>query len=522
MARAPIGLRIKERRKARGVTQAALAQQLEISASYLNLIENGKRPIGGGLLVRIARELETDLESLDGAEERQLVAQLNEIAADPVVQSARPQGPTAIELVGRHPDWARAVVALHRAFSDRDRLASALSDRLNQDPFLNEAVHRMLGQVAAIRSAAEILEDSDDLSAEESERFHGMLAAESAQLTDVTRSIAAFFDKTEAQSLSTTPAEEVDDFIAARRNYFAGLEEAGERLRDQIGLVRGATESRLVDHLADRHGISVTLTEGPLVDTRGFLRQMLFDEEAATLRLSANTAGAARRFRVARVVCQLGMSEQIAELIAAAPGLRSPQAQARARRALSSYGAATLLMPYDRYLEDAETLRYDVQTLARRYSVSFEQAAHRLTSLRRPDSEGVRFGFMRVDPSGFIVKRMALPDLPLPRYGGACPLWAIYRSFQRPGEILRQLVEFPAGGRFLFVARALQRAGGAFGRPDHSVAVMLACDAIHADQLVYADGMAVGPRAAPEAVGQSCRLCARTGCPARQEELLFE
>ncbi|MEM9958324.1 MAG: short-chain fatty acyl-CoA regulator family protein [Pseudomonadota bacterium] len=525
MARAPIGLRIKERRKASGVTQAALAQKLEISASYLNLIENGKRPIGGGLLVRIARELGTDLESLDGAAERQLVGQLSEIATDPVVQGIGPQAgqslaPNAMDLVGRHPDWARAVVALHRAFNDRDRLASALSDRLNQDPFLNEAVHRMLGQVAAIRSASEILDDADDLSPDETDRFHGMLAKESANLTNVTRSIASFFDKSEAQSLSTTPAEEVDAFIEAKRNYFETLETGAEALRAEIGIRRGLTESRLVEHLKARFDVDVAFSESPIVDEGGFLRRMRFDRDAGCLFIASEAAGAARRFRIARLACELNMSDAIQTQIKLAPGLKSDPSRVRAMRALASYAAAALLMPYQAFLEDAKSLRYDLQLLARRYAVSFEQAAHRLTSLRRPSAEGVPFGFMRVDPSGFVGKRLALPDLPLPRYGGACPLWAIYRAAQRPGEILRQLVEFPAGGRFLFIARAQERGSGSYDRTRHTISIMLACDAIHAEQLVYGDGLAVAARAAPEFVGQSCRLCARSGCPARQEELL--
>ena len=38
-----IGATLRERRRARGITQAALAAQIGISASYLNLIESDKR-----------------------------------------------------------------------------------------------------------------------------------------------------------------------------------------------------------------------------------------------------------------------------------------------------------------------------------------------------------------------------------------------------------------------------------------------------------------------------------------------
>ncbi|MGD8420382.1 MAG: helix-turn-helix transcriptional regulator, partial [Gammaproteobacteria bacterium] len=50
MKRNILGPRIRERRRELGVTQADMARQVEISASYLNLIEHNKRDIGGALL----------------------------------------------------------------------------------------------------------------------------------------------------------------------------------------------------------------------------------------------------------------------------------------------------------------------------------------------------------------------------------------------------------------------------------------------------------------------------------------
>ena len=49
-----IGGRIKRLRRARNLSQAQLAETLEISASYLNLIEHNRRRITVPLLFRIA------------------------------------------------------------------------------------------------------------------------------------------------------------------------------------------------------------------------------------------------------------------------------------------------------------------------------------------------------------------------------------------------------------------------------------------------------------------------------------
>ena len=55
--RAPIGFRISNRRKSLKISQAALARLVGISPSYLNLIENNKRDVGGALLQRAQQGL---------------------------------------------------------------------------------------------------------------------------------------------------------------------------------------------------------------------------------------------------------------------------------------------------------------------------------------------------------------------------------------------------------------------------------------------------------------------------------
>jgi DNA-binding XRE family transcriptional regulator len=61
-----VGPKIRDRRRALGVTQSGLSATLGISPSYLNLIEAGKRNIGGTLLKRIAGALGLSVDELDG------------------------------------------------------------------------------------------------------------------------------------------------------------------------------------------------------------------------------------------------------------------------------------------------------------------------------------------------------------------------------------------------------------------------------------------------------------------------
>lgn len=201
--------------------------------------------------------------------------------------------------------------------------------------------------------------------------------------------------------------------------------------------------------------------------------------------------------------------------------LTTPAARERAVEALCSYCAGALLMPYERFLEDATRARYDVDLLRRGYGVSIEQACHRLVTLRRPDAEGIPFAFLRSDPAGYVTKRLPLPNLPLPRYGGACPLWAVYQAFQSPDSVVRQLVEFPSGDRFLFVARTVAKGEAAFGQPRRLLSIMLACDALYADQIVYGDRLDLSAGAPADRVGTTCRLCVQRDCPQRQEDVII-
>ena len=64
-----IGANIKSFRKKLGLQANKLAEQLEISPSYLNLIESGKRKIDGDLLIKICNELRIELEDLTSTKE---------------------------------------------------------------------------------------------------------------------------------------------------------------------------------------------------------------------------------------------------------------------------------------------------------------------------------------------------------------------------------------------------------------------------------------------------------------------
>ena len=52
-----LGHRLRRLRREHGLSQVQLAEQLEISPSYLNLIEHNQRPVSAVLLLKLAPQL---------------------------------------------------------------------------------------------------------------------------------------------------------------------------------------------------------------------------------------------------------------------------------------------------------------------------------------------------------------------------------------------------------------------------------------------------------------------------------
>jgi predicted transcriptional regulator len=238
---------------------------------------------------------------------------------------------------------------------------------------------------------------------------------------------------------------------------------------------------------------------------------MLWFQGAATL--------ATRQFQLSRLYGELAAGDVLAEALQSA-ALTSPVARRLAARAMGTYLAGAMVFPYSRFLNDAEAVRYDIDRLRQIYHASFEQIAHRLVTLRRPGEQGIPFGFLRSDPAGRLTKHFPLPGLLLPNSGHACPLWAIFGAFRTPDTMVRQIVRFADGSRYLFLAQTVQRRTAAFRETVVPTSIMLACNVLHADRTIYSAGLDLQDQSADVPVGPSCRLCTRRECPSRQEEVM--
>lgn len=459
MPKAIVGTRIRERRRALGITQVELARRIGISASYLNLIERNKRGIAGALLLRAAAALELGIDDLDGAAERRLLETLAELAHAPDLAALGIEAGNAGELIGRYPGWARAVAALARSERAAAAEARALADRLTHDPFLGEAVHRMLTRIAAVRSASEILVDYEDLPPERRTRFLAIIHDEARALTDVGEALAAYFDKAEETGRALTPIDEVE---------------------------------ALFDVCANR-----------------------FDEiETAAAAVSRLPSGAARGREAAQALAGTVLAPAIEKVIERHAEIETTPARGRARRALAEYATAAILAPLPVFAPRAAALGYDLEALAREFGLEPETVCRRLLAL---SGEGVpRFGYFRVNAAGTLIERRGLAGLVAPRYAPACPLWVLYRAQQSPEAVIRQRALFPNGERFVFLARAHRTGPTGFGQPRHYITDMLALSEADARLTVYAPDQTVPM----EEVGPACRVCPRRTCLHRVDDPL--
>lgn len=301
------------------------------------------------------------------------------------------------------------------------------------------------------------------------------------------------------------PSVEARAFIAAHRNHFARLDAACEALAGEIG-EGGIGADRIERRLAERHNIRVrALPASVMIDSA-----RRFDRHHDQLLIDDTLDAPSRAFQLAIQLAYLECDADIADAMAGA-ALSSDNARALVRRALASYAAAAILMPYGAFAEAADKARYDIDVLARRFGTSFEQSAHRLTTLQRPGREGVPFFFVRIDPAGNVSKRLDGAGFPFARHGGSCPLWSIHDAFRDAGRIVTQWLELPDGQRFFSIARTVTSGGGTYGAPRMTRAIALCCAHDHAAKLVYADG----ENAEPTPIGVTCRLCQRPACIAR-------
>src|SRR5579875_3901324 len=117
-----LGPKLRRLRRDLGVTQTRMAEDLGVSASYLNLLERNQRPVTAQVLLRLADAYDLDLRTFssdrDGGED----ASLSEVFADGLFQDLGVSRHEVAEVAENFPGVTQAVLRLYQAYVDRRRL----------------------------------------------------------------------------------------------------------------------------------------------------------------------------------------------------------------------------------------------------------------------------------------------------------------------------------------------------------------------------------------------------------------
>lgn len=195
MDTATIGQRLRQLRLEKGISQADLARQLEISPAYLNLLEKGRRNLQLPLLLRALDVLAVDLEAF------------------------------MVSMGEGHPDHV---------------LAHLLDDSLAKTLELSDAeLARLTSEPRAATTIAAL--------------FH-LYKNTRAQLDTALSKLAT---GAVPPPLGYAPGDEVIDFLQANKNYFPALEAYAAEVRARAGLPRRFMSEQLMELVRERYDVNV-------------------------------------------------------------------------------------------------------------------------------------------------------------------------------------------------------------------------------------------------------------------------
>ncbi len=190
-----IGPKIKAFRRQLGLQANKFAEQINISPTYLNLIEGGKRKIDGDLLIKISKELRVELSDLTSKSDINLENDISELLDDQLFEDLDILGPEVKDLVSTNPKIARALIKLGDNFKQKD--------------------HEIVNKVENI----------------------------SGKIIDSRK--------------TSFPGEVISDFLQENKNYFPKLEEFANFIFDKVQKNNRTRYIALCDYLKKEYSITV-------------------------------------------------------------------------------------------------------------------------------------------------------------------------------------------------------------------------------------------------------------------------
>ena len=443
-----IGPKIKAFRRQLGLQANKFAEQINISPSYLNLIESGKRNIDGDLLIKISKELRVEVSDLTSKAEINLENNISELLDDQLFDDLDILGPEVKDLVNTNPKIAKALIKLGDNFKQKD--------------------HEMINKVESL----------------------------SGKIIDSRK--ASF------------PGEVISDFLQEKKNYFPKLEDFANKIFEKVQKNNRTRYIALCEFLKSEYSILVK----DVIPEDGKPFSKIFNKEKKELLLSDYNSLETKKLHAAAQIAQEGATDIINDYLSEFK-FPSDESKSLTQIALLNYCGAAILMPYRLFHSECKKLKYDLELLQNTFATSFEQVAHRVTCLQDPKLPGIPFHMLRVDIAGNISKRFSLSGIEIPRYGGACPRWNVYSAFTRPGVIQAAVSKMTNGEKYVCIARTVEKGVGRFGQSKSILSIGLGCEAKYAKEFVYTENLSLEDKRTEIPIGVSCRTCDRLDCSQR-------
>jgi predicted transcriptional regulator/transcriptional regulator with XRE-family HTH domain len=252
MTEGALGGRVRALRRRAGITQVQVASQLGISPSYLNLIEQNRRPLSAPLLIKLAGILHFDLKTFSADDDTRRIGELLEVFGDPLFEDDDVTAQEVRELVATSPVLSRAIVRLYDAYRGASRSMDSLAARLSEG--------------------------------------HDLTSAETLRL----------------------PTEEVSDLIQQHVNFFPALEDGAAHVWRDARLDTGDMAEQLTKYLKSQCQVDVTFEQSEAM--RGATRR--YDPERRKLTLSEVLRRGSRNFQLAYQIGLLSQSATLDRIAA--------------------------------------------------------------------------------------------------------------------------------------------------------------------------------------------------------------
>ncbi len=414
------GVRLRRIRNRLQFSQAALAESLGISPSYLNLIERDQRPITAQLLIKLNSLHDVDIAELGAVPESgDSLAKLKEVISDPLLAGEIPAVSELQEAAQIAPNLVGATVKLYQAYRE---------------------VLKRLGELS-----------------------QSMALGGTTQTEIPFDAVRRFVQEQISFPVLEALAEEFWFELSPKDDPMAGLK---ARLRAHSGIDVRIIPADIMGHDKAR-----------------------YDRHSQRLLISEKLNAEQRLWEVTLLVAQLEGRAAIGDIISASLLGKQAESTRLLRQELARHLALAILCPTGKFVSSAEDLKFDIEALALRFSVSRLRILKRLAMTKG-------FGFIAVDGTGAVIEKLGQLGFHLPQSGSLCGQLPL---FDCSDEIRVATLKGGDGKQLVMVAaREKNQMAGVMFSPDHL------------SKTIYS---AIGVRP----LGPTCRLCDIKNCSLRRE-----